>query len=172
MTYENEKEMYPDIVRWLDRYIRERFRNRTVTTLNTSRTRTSNVLQKEQLAPSNKPDWASYDISVDVTSLISTEKSVEFAFVECKIKAISLRDISQLLGYSRVANPVFSCIISPMGISREVSSLLRTYSRNEILEYDWPKGKVPRSICVAKWSQSKQSIDYATLLPPSYHLQV
>lgn len=172
MGYPNERDMYPDIVFWLDRFIRERFGKRTVKTLDTSRTRTSSVLQHEQFLPSNKPDFASYDIRVDVTSLIASGDIVEFAFVECKLKQISLRDVSQLLGYSRVANPVFACILSPKGISSEVSALLRTYSRSDILEYDWPKGKLARSICVATWDQSRQDIDYASLLPSGYHLQI
>lgn len=171
MSYSIEREMYPDIVVWLDRYIRERFRKQKVKTTDSSRIRTSSVLQQEQLAPSNKPDHASYDIRVDVTSVISSGDHVELAFVECKLKQISLRDVSQLLGYSRVANPVFSCILSPQGISSEVSALLRTYGRSEILEYDWPKGETPRSICIAKWDQRKQDIDYATLLPSGFHLQ-
>lgn len=172
MAYSNEREMYPDIVVWLDRFIRERFRKHDVTTLDSSRSRTSSMVQQAQLVPANKPDWASYDIRVDVTSVISSADSVEFAFVECKLKQISLRDVSQLLGYSRVANPVFSCILSPQGISSEVSALLSTYGRNDILEYDWPKGKVPRSICVATWDQVRQDIDYASLLPSGYHLQI
>lgn len=164
--------MYPDIVKWLDRYVRERYKRQSVKTLDSSRSRTSSLLQKEKIVPLNKPDWASYDIRVDVTSLISTENTVEFAFVECKLKQISLRDVSQLLGYSRVANPVFSCILSPQDVSSEVSSLLRTYGRTEILEYDWTKGQVPRSICIARWDRRRQDIDYATILPPGYHLQI
>lgn len=163
--------MYPDIVKWLDRFIRERYIKHSVKTLDSSRSRTSSVLQSEKIVPINKPDWASYDIRVDITSLISTEETVEFAFVECKVNQISLRDVSQLLGYSRVANPVFACILSPRDVSGEMSSLLRTYGRTEILEYDWTDGQVPRSICIAKWDQRKQDIDYATLLPSGYHLQ-
>lgn len=172
MAYKSEQEMYPEIVRWLDQYMRERFRKKIVKTVDSSRTRTSTLLQREQVSPSNKPDWASYDISVDITGIISSNSSVELAFVECKLKQISLRDVSQLLGYSRVANPIFSCILSPQGISSEVSTLLRTYGRSDILEYGWPKGKVARSICVATWDQGRQDIDYASLLPSGYHLQI
>lgn len=164
MPYESESDLYPEVVTWLDVFLRERFKHKNIIVRDTSRRPLKLALQDIGLVPSNKPEWLTYDILVDVTGFICSGNSVEFAFVECKNTPLKLRDVSQLLGYSRVALPLYSCIISPDGVSSDVGTLLKTYSRYDILEYSWVKGERPRSIVVATWNEQQKSLDHASLL--------
>jgi hypothetical protein len=76
------------------------------------------------------PDFKTYEIHVDITAVIRPKKGkAVLGFVECKRDQISLRDISQLLGHSRVALPVYSIIVTPGGVTPAVHFLLDTYSR-------------------------------------------
>src|SRR5574341_339111 len=145
MPYNIEEEMYPDIVKWFDQFLKDKFKRREITVLDTHRQPLNRIIEKIKLIPSNKPEWPTFDIRVDVTGFLAGQQGIEFAFIECKLTPISLRDISQLLGYSRVALPLYSCVLSPAGVSSDVASLLRTYSRYDILQYDWPKGLIPRT---------------------------
>lgn len=90
--------------------------------------------------------------------------------IECKTTPITLKDVSQLLGYSRVVLPVYACILSPLGVSSDVASLLKTYSRLDVLEYNWPKGELPHSIVVATWNEQRKGIDYDSLIHAGHPL--
>ncbi|HUS49820.1 MAG TPA: hypothetical protein VMZ91_06625, partial [Candidatus Paceibacterota bacterium] len=87
------------------------------------------------------------------------EKCV-LAFVECKLNSISLKDISQLIGYSKVVRPTFSLILSPAGISSPVNKLINIYKRYDILTY-WNN----LNVRIAKWNIITKEIDQASLLP-------
>jgi len=71
--------------------------------------------------------------------------------VECKLGRINLRDLSQLLGYSRVALPLYSIILSPRGISQSLNLLFNIARRNDILYYS-----PDRHIFIAKWVEGKR----------------
>ena len=81
------------------------------------------------------------------------------AFVECKLKSISLKDVSQIIGYSKVAKPVLSLIISPQGI-KYLNKLINIYRRYDILTY-----QDDLKVRIAKWNKSTKDIDVSTLLP-------
>jgi len=81
------------------------------------------------------------------------------------LNQINLKDISQLLGYSKVVKPKYSFIISPAGISSPVSTLIKVFKRYDILEY--VEGS---KIKIAQWNKVTQEIDSSTLLPPGEHL--
>lgn len=171
MYYAREREMYPDVMEWLEVFIGSRFKRNQVIVRDTSRQPLNRALEYEGLIPENKPEWPTYDIRVDLTAFIISGACIEFAFVECKNRPITLRDISQLLGYSRVALPIFSCVVSPHGMGADVASLLQVYKRHDILEYYWPSGGLARSLVVATWDARRRSIDYGSVLPPGYSVR-
>jgi hypothetical protein len=168
MPYVKEADMYSDVVSWLDQFLSDRFRREKVIVRDTSRQPLKRVFELERIRPASKPEWQTYDIRVDVTGFVCDSENIELAFVECKIQSITLKDISQLLGYSRVALPVYACIVSPAGISSDLSSLLVTYSRHDILQYHWPRKEIPRSIVVASWDTKRKSLDYASIIPKGH----
>jgi len=162
--------MYPHVMVWLEQFLSERFKRRRITVRDTSKQPLKRVLQDEGLSPSNKPEWQTYDVRVDITGLIVKQTAVDIALIECKNKPIALRDVSQLLGYSRVVLPIYACILSPAGVSSDVTSLLKTYNRYDILEYNWPKGKMAQSIVVGTWNERHQNIDRSSLIHTGHPL--
>jgi hypothetical protein len=165
MPYSSEKEMYPDIMVWLNSFLQQRFPSQQIIVKDGSRKPIKRILQDENLNPTNKPEWLTFDILVDICGFIIHNNRIEFAFIECKNKPISLLDVSQLLGYSKVALPIFSCILSPFGMSADVIKLLVSYNRQDILEYDYPKGAQTKSVFIATWIQEHQQIDFSTIIP-------
>jgi hypothetical protein len=107
----------------------------------------------------------SYVIKVDITGVVQYNGKCLLAFVECKLKSISLKDVSQIIGYSKVAKPVLSLIISPQGISTPVNKLINIYRRYDILTY-----QDDLKVRIAKWNKSTKDIDVSTLLPHGEHL--
>lgn len=159
MVYTKEQEMYPDVVKWLEDLLTNKFKGANIIVQETSKKILSRFLLEKGLH-NQFPEYQTYEIEVDVTGIIQEQNVSHLAFVECKLGKITLRDISQLLGYSRVANPLLSIILSPKGLSNGINLLLSVHRRNDILRYS-----NDRFIHVATWVQSRQDIDMGSLFP-------
>jgi len=76
-----------------------------------------------------------------------------------------LRDVGQLLGYSLVARPEWSLLISPAGLSDRLNTLLVTYGRQDILGY-----ARNRAIRLATWNTARREIEASSLIPKGSHI--
>ena len=164
MKYNSEKEMYPDVAQWLAAYLKHKYSQATVNAYDTSRENLSDFIRRHKLSR-YFPEAETYVIKVDVTGIIKHKEKYFLAFVECKLKPISLKDISQLIGYSKVVLPVFSIIISPTGISTPVNKLINLYRRYDVLTY-----RDNQKVRVASWNKNTCDIESATLLPHGEHI--
>ena len=107
------------------------------------------------------PQFNAWDVKVDVTGIVWNLKVGHIALVECKIKQLTLRDVGQLLGYSRVVNPILSILASPAPPSDPLITLLRDYGRLDVLEY----GSQQRYIRIGRWDQTRAEIMPSSILP-------
>ena len=162
MNISHEEELYPYVIEWLRKFLKGRHRNSDVDVYDTHKINLSKFLQNNELQ-NYFPEFSAFDIKVDITGIIKSKKSVKLAFVECKTDPITLKDVGQILGYSKVANPDYSFIISPSGLSSPLSVLLQTFGRYDLLEYG------SRKIRIAKWNLERMEIDSNTILPPGEH---
>lgn len=167
MNYKTEKQMYGDVSRWLYMLLTSKLPNAHIDVRDTHASSLNEYIKRHSLQYYFKDNlWQTYDIRVDLTAFIKSDKNIGLAFVECKIIPISLLHLSQLLGYSRVALPLFSYLISSANIGKAVKSLIMRYDRTDVLEYHWEKGKFPRRIIIVKWDVNSKSVDSTTVLPP------
>jgi len=159
-VYKNEKEMYPDVCSWFRKMLQSKFKDATICVEDTSK----KVLSKwllEKGFHSYFPDYQTYEVEVDVTGVVvKSNKEAHLGFVECKLGKINLRDFSQLLGYSKVALPFYSIILSPKGISQSLNLLFNIARRNDILYYSEDK-----HIFITTWFIRKKEIDFSTIIP-------
>lgn len=167
LNYETEKQMYPDVAKWLHELLKGRYQAAKFEVRDTHAAPLNEYITRHGLQDYFDGDqWQTYDIRVDLTAFVKSKNSKGLVFVECKITSVTLLNISQLLGYSRVALPLSSYLISSKGIGGNVQSLITTYARSDILEYHWEKGASPRKIVIAKWDYSSKTIDSNSVLPP------
>lgn len=164
MKYRLEKEMYPEVASWLAGYLKHKYTSASIKTYDTSRENLSDFLRRHRLGK-YFPEAETYVIKVDITGVIRHKGKCFLAFVECKLNSINLKDISQLIGYSKVVLPVFSIIISPAGISSPVNKLINLYRRYDILTYT-----NTQKIRIASWNRRAGDIETASLLPHGEHL--
>ncbi|MCC7355454.1 MAG: hypothetical protein IT330_17065 [Anaerolineae bacterium] len=164
MTYRQESDMYPFVCQWLTGFLSDRHRHATIRVFDSSRKSLSRLIQETGLITNLPPEWPSWDIHVDVVGFALTEKATGLAFVECKNVGITLGHVSQLMGYSRVALPQYSFIVSPQGASDSLRSLLLTFGRLDVLHYQSQAGRLPRSIVVARWDETANCIDVGSLV--------
>jgi hypothetical protein len=166
-AFSREEDMYPPVTEWLRAFLAGRFRNADIDVRDTHASPLSEYIYRHGLQTHFESDlWQTFDIRVDVTGFIKGPSAKGLAFVECKTRPISLAHISQLLGYSRVALPIVSYLVSPAGISGVVKALILRYDRSDILEYAWPKGRSARRVILARWDHQTRALDSTTILPP------
>jgi len=157
--------MYPGVVAWLREALAAEYGAKRSSVHDTHRVALWRFLEQENLADAF-PDSQTYEIQVDVTGLVRVGRNHwSLVLVECKLREITLRDISQLLGYSRVAQPQAALIVSPDGASERMQTLLTQFQRTDVLEY-----ASGRKIVVATWDATRGQIDYASVLPRGEHL--
>jgi len=152
--YNNEIEMYPDVIKWLKKNLEQKFGKTAITVLDTHDSDLSNFIMQLNYQKFF-PEFSTYKIRQDITGFIEYEDKVELVFVECKNTSLSLIHLSQLIGYSCIALPIYSILLSPQGMGQTLNKLLKSYNRLDILEFR-PK----RMIQVIKWDKTKQDVDY------------
>lgn len=167
MPHASEREMYPEVVKWLNEFLSTKFPKARIEVADTSKIALKDFIARRNLQTCFRPEWVSYDLQVDVTGVALSKNAAQLAVVECKTVPLTLAHTSQLLGYSRVALPLFSFLVSPQGYSDALTSLLKTYSRTDVLEYYWERGKSPRTLILATWDSRVRSIEPSTILPSS-----
>jgi hypothetical protein len=108
------------------------------------------------------PQFNAWDVKVDITGIVSNAKMGYVTLVECKVKQLTLRDVGQLLGYSRVVNPILSVLTSPAWASDPLITLLHDYGRLDVLEY----GSEQRYIRIGRWDPTRAEIIASSIIPP------
>lgn len=151
MRYKSEVDMYSDVRQWLEDFLKDRFQQADVDVYDLSRTPISRFLGTYNRG--NFPEeWVTWNIKVDVVGFVHhSNKPTDLVFVECKNIRLTVAHLSQLLGYSRIARPLYSFLLSPVGFSPALVSLLQDYQRHDVLEYHSEQGRMPRQIIVSKW---------------------
>jgi len=159
MSLKKEKDLYPKIRKWLEDLLKSYYPKKTVYSFDTSTIYLSKFIQDKNWI-SYRSDYATYQIKIDILGIIIKKENLDLVFVEVKNTKISLKDISQLIGYSRVAKPLHSLIVSPKWVSDPVKILFDIYRRFDILKYNDNK-----YIKIGKWDVDKDDLDYNFIYP-------
>ncbi|HOE39830.1 MAG TPA: hypothetical protein PLG05_05905 [Bacteroidales bacterium] len=154
--YNNEIDMYPDIIVWLKKRLQGDFGKiaKNIIVLDTHDSDLSNFIIKLNYQKFF-PEFTTYKIRQDITGFIEYENKVDLVFVECKNTKLTLIHLSQLIGYSSIALPIFSILISPQGMGKTLSKLFFSFNRKDVLEF-----RAKHRIEVLKWDKNKQDVDY------------
>lgn len=137
--------MYPQVRRWLSRRLREELPHRKIVVEDTHKNPLRLVIPRLGLT-TQYPEYAVWDIRVDLAGFIIGPKNSDLVLVECKRTTASLKDLGQLLGYSLVARPMLSLLVSPAGPSEVLGKLILAHNRYDILRY-----ADDRSIAILTW---------------------
>ena len=160
---QRERELYLGVAGWLAGFLKGIHPRAKVTAHDTHSINLSAFLHDNDLHDRFE-DCDSHEIQVDVTGIVRGRTWIKLAFVECKIGFITLRDVGQLLGYSLVAKPEWSYLVSPKGMSARLQSLLVSFGRQDILSYSPEK-----HIRIAAWNSARSEIELGSLIPRGSH---
>ena len=164
MKYKSEKDMYPDVCQWMEDFLKDRFRQAEIDVRILAHTPISRFLSTYNRG-SFPGEWVTWNIKVDVVGFVHhLNRPTDLVFVECKKNRLTLAHLSQLLGYSRIARPLYSFLISPAGFSRSLVALLQEYRRHDVLVYHSEDGKLPRQLIIAEWEMATCHLNRHTMI--------
>ena len=159
--------MYSPVTKWLQKHLESLFKRAEISVYDTHTTPLNEVILRKGFQHYFESNiWQTFDIRIDIAGFVIRKNKLDCVFIECKASQISLSHVSQLLGYCRVANPLFAYLLSTHGVGASLNSLIMTYNRSDILEYYWEKGHKPRRMLLAKWNELSKNVEFDTLLPP------
>lgn len=165
--YQHEREMYEPVRKWLDRFLRDRFKDAQIRVYDGPPTKLLNILRRSGPEKTLPSDWPTWDIQVDVVGFIQMPDVTHLALVECKNTALTIAHLAQLLGYARIARPRFAFLIAPQGMTGALTQLLRIYHRFDVLEYI-QQDKSPRALILARWDANSRSIDRTSVITTDF----
>lgn len=156
----SEAQLYEPVCTWLKQTLSQKYKRMNVRVFDSHKIKLSRLINDLRLQ-SLFPQYNAWDVKVDVTGVISSKNKGHLALVECKTKALTLRDVGQLLGYSIVVDPILSILTSPGSPTEPLITLLKDYGRLDVLQY----GPAKRHIRIAKWDSTRREIVPASVLP-------
>ena len=154
-----EKDLYPEIERWLKQYLEDRYpRMEIITTHKTSGMTLDTYLSYHNI---DVKEAIGLSIKVDIVGIIRSKKKTKLAFVEVKDKPLSLSDLGQLWGYTQLIDPAESFLISSKGLGG-LDKVLKVLKREDLLVYGKKRDKHMK---VVKWDSRRGTIDSFSLIP-------
>jgi len=154
-----EENLYPEIEQWFNQYLAEKHKScEIITTHKTSRITIDAYLRNLGI---ELKEAVGLLIKVDITGIVRKGKTVKLAFIEVKDNPLTLSDLGQIWGYTKLINPIESFLVSSEGVGM-LDYILKVLRREDILRYG---SKNEKMIKVAKWDTRRKAIDYRTLIP-------
>lgn len=154
-----EKELYPEMCKWLEIYLRDTYKNADIIVKDTSQFYLDKVL--EELGVIDEyPHTVGIGIQIDVLGVVKKRGKTELFFIEAKKTQLNTHDLGQILVYCRICNPEKAFLFSSAGMG-SLNKLLM--SREDILEYS--SDRKIKMIQAAKWDVVRKMPEMKTMIP-------
>lgn len=159
-----EKDLYPDIEKWLNQYLTDNYKGYDIITTSESSNKTLDVVLNKYGINIDELDGLL--IKIDVIGILQKSENhddIKLVFVEVKDELLTLKNLGQLWGYAKLVNPIESFLISSKGLGT-LQIILEVHNRVDLLVYGENSEKFMK---IVKWDNSRKIIDYSTMIPKS-----
>lgn len=155
-----ELELYQPVKIWLNGYLKRNLKPQSIIkTYIGANEFISKILIRKGFSNKIKYSYL-FNIKVDVFSVVLQNDKAGLVLVECKTTKLTLQHLSQLMGYSRIIQPVGAVLLSPKGRTTGLNAFLSGSREYNLLSYG-----NNRKITIAKWNREKNEVDIINCLP-------
>lgn len=154
-----EGELYEPMRLWLERYVKDKYKDYDVVAVDAHAERLDRVLAKYDIINEMANG---VDIQIDVLAIAKKNKNVKVFFIEAKKTQLTLRDLGQLWSYCKLVEPEEAFLMSSLGLG-SLNKLLNSFKREDLL--DFGNGKKIKKMCVAKWDIRTNAPDMMSMVP-------
>ena len=157
----SEKEMYPGMCIWLQRYLEDKYRNRYEIIVRDTSTRYLDDVLREVGVNHNKANGL--QIQIDVLGIAKrSETDYKLFIIEAKKGVLNLKDLGQLWAYTKLIDPEESYLIGGSGLGH-LGIILNVLRRLDLLQYG--DGKKSKYIKVGLWDMNRSQIIQESIVP-------
>ena len=146
-----EKELYGPMCIWLKQYLEGKYTGKEVIVEDTSQIYLEDALRKNGI---DYPLANGLKIQIDVLGIVIKEDKPLLFFIEAKKDDLILKDLGQLLIYSKLMDPEESFLLTPKGFG-PVGTVITVFNRRELIQYG--DGKKVKEIKIMKWDMTTKS---------------
>lgn len=159
----SEFELYPGMCNWLDKYLKDKFKNKSceVFVVDCHSVYLDSVLERFQVIQ-YYPQVVGLKIEIDVLGIVKWKDKAQIYFIEAKKTVLNLQNLGQLLVYCKLCNPEEAYLLSSAGIG-SLGKVLKNLNREDLLNYG--AGKKIQKIRVSRWDYKRGDIDQHTIIP-------
>lgn len=154
-----ESELYEPMRRWLEQYLKDKYKGYEIITADTSQERLDRALAKYDVIIELANG---VDIQIDVLGIARKQANVKLFFIEAKKTNLTLRDLGQLWAYCKLIDPEEAFLFSSAGLG-SLNKLINSFRREDLL--DFGEGKKIKKMRVGKWDVSKNTVDLLSMVP-------
>jgi hypothetical protein len=156
-----EIDLYKPMMYWLEVYLKSKYRNKTIITVDAHSERLDRVLLKYGIVN----DLATgIDIQIDVLGIVINKDNTNYKlfFIEAKKTNLTLRDLGQLWSYCKLIDPEEAFLLTSATLG-SLDKLLNNYSREDLL--DFGDGKKIKKMKVGIWDVQRNCPDMLNIIP-------
>lgn len=154
-----EKDLYEPMRVWLERYVRDKYRQYEVVSIDAHAERLDRVLAKHGIVIEMANG---VDIQIDVLAIARKKTDIKLFFIEAKKTKLTLRDLGQLWAYCKLVDPDEAFLLSSADLG-SLNKLLNSFRREDLL--DFGDGKRIKKMRVAKWDIKTNAPDMMSMVP-------
>lgn len=154
-----ESDLYQPMCDWLERYLKTKYKNSTIITLDAHSERLDRVLAKNNIVNHLA---TGVDIQIDVLGIVINENEYKLFFIEAKKTNLTLRDLGQLWAYCKLIDPEEAFLLTS-GTLGSLDKILRNYSREDLL--DFGNNRKIKKMKVGLWDSKRNCPDMLTIIP-------
>ena len=107
---DQEEELYPEIRRWLNNYLKEKYGKDNWTVLVSEDSHKHFIEDALKRMGINRGLFTRLKIKVDIVASLKKGNREELVHMEVKVPPTSLKDLGQLWGYTQLINPLESSL--------------------------------------------------------------
>ncbi len=159
-----EFDLYHPMCEWLTKVLKDKYKNQkcTITVVDAHAWSLDKVLTQYGIIY-DYPQTVGLNIEIDVLGMVVWDNGkTELHFIEAKKTPLNLHDLGQLIVYCSLVDPSDAYLLSSAGMG-SLDKVLNNLGREDLLKFG--DGKKIKSIKVATWDVSRDTVDQYTIYP-------
>lgn len=154
-----EKELYDPMCKWLEQYLKDKYKGHEIIVVDSHSERLDRALAKFDIVNEMANG---VDIQIDVLGIARKQGKAKLFFIEAKKTKLMLRDLGQLWAYCKLVDPEEAFLLTSADLG-SLRKLLASFKREDLL--DFGDGKRIKKMRVGYWDVMKNAPELSSLIP-------
>jgi len=154
-----EEELYEPMRKWLEQYLKDKYKEYEIITVDSHSERLDRVLAKYGIINEMANG---VEIQIDVLGIARKKDIVKLFFIEAKKTKLTIRDLGQLWAYCKLIDPDEAFLLTSDDFG-SLNKIIKGFKREDLL--DFGDGKKIKKMKIGKWDLTTDNLDFSSVIP-------